>query len=62
MVMAALAWTLKAWVALLLPETGRWAARYVAEKTAVMRMEFKAFTHQARVEAQPTNGQSGGIG
>ena len=25
MVMAALAWTLKAWFALLLPETGRWA-------------------------------------
>ena len=43
MVMAALAWTLKAWFALLLPETGRWAARYAAEKTAVLRMEFKAF-------------------
>ncbi len=43
MVMAALAWTLKAWFALLLPETGRWAARYVAEKRAVLRMEFKAF-------------------
>ncbi len=45
MVMAALAWTLKAWFALLLPETGRWAARYVGEKTAVLRMEFKAFRH-----------------
>ncbi len=43
MVMTALAWTLKAWFALRLPETGRWAARYVAEKTAVLRMEFKAF-------------------
>ena len=43
MVMAALAWTLKAWFALLLPETGRWAARYAAEKAAVLRMEFKAF-------------------
>ena len=45
MVMAALAWTLKAWFALRLPETGRWGARYVAEKRAVLRMEFKAFLH-----------------
>jgi len=45
MVMAALAWTLKAWFALRLPETGRWATRYTAEKTAVLRMEFKAFLH-----------------
>lgn len=43
MVMAALAWTLKAWFALRLPETGRWASRYAAEKAAVRRMEFKAF-------------------
>jgi hypothetical protein len=43
MVMAALAWTLKAWFALRLPTTGRWAARYVAEKAAVLRMEFQAF-------------------
>ena len=45
MVMAALAWTLKAWFALRLPTTGRWAARYVAEKAVVLRMEFKAFLH-----------------
>ena len=45
MVMAALAWTLKAWFALRLPETGRWAARYAADKAAVLRMEFKAFLH-----------------
>jgi len=45
MVMAALAWTLKAWFALRLPATGRWAARYAAQKTAVLRMEFKAFLH-----------------
>ncbi len=43
MVMTALAWTLKAWFALRLPETGRWAARDAAEKAAVLRMEFKAF-------------------
>ena len=45
MVMAALAWTLKAWFALRLPEAGRWGARDAAEKAAVLRMEFKAFLH-----------------
>jgi DDE family transposase len=45
MVMTALAWTLKAWFALRLPETGRWAARYAAEKAAVLRMEFTTFLH-----------------
>ena len=45
MVMAALAWTLKAWFALRLPETGRWATRYAAEKAAVLRMEFKTFVN-----------------
>jgi hypothetical protein len=45
MVMAALAWTLKAWFALRLPDTGRWAARYAAEKAAVWRMKFKAFVN-----------------
>ena len=43
MVMAALAWTLKAWFALRLPETGRWATRYATEKATVLRMEFKTF-------------------
>jgi hypothetical protein len=53
MVMAALAWTLKAWFALLLPETGRWAPRYAAEKATVLRMEFKAFVNAfLRVPAQ----------
>jgi Transposase DDE domain group 1 len=45
MVMAALAWTLKAWFAMRLPDSGRWAARYAAEKTAVLRMEFKTFVN-----------------
>jgi hypothetical protein len=45
MVMAALAWTLKAWFALRLPAAGRWAARHAAEKAAVLRMEFKTFLH-----------------
>jgi len=43
MVMASLAWTLKAWFALSLPETGRWASKYKSEKRAVLRMEFKQF-------------------
>ena len=43
MVMASLAWTLKAWFALLLPETGRWSEKYAAEKAVVLSMEFKAF-------------------
>jgi hypothetical protein len=43
MVMAALAWTLKAWFALRLPETGRWGAQDAADKAAVVRMEFRAF-------------------
>jgi len=43
LVMASLARTLKAWFALLLPETGRWAAKYKAEKQVVLRMKFKKF-------------------
>jgi len=45
MVMASLAWTLKAWYALSLPETGRWAARHRAEKQSVLKMEFKRFVN-----------------
>ena len=43
MVMASLAWTLKAWFALLLPETGRWGQKYQDEKQTVLHMEFKTF-------------------
>ena len=43
MVMASLAWTLKAWFALNLPETGRWAEKHRAEKQCVLKMEFKRF-------------------
>ena len=45
MVMASLAWTLKAWFALSLPETGRWADKHKAEKQSVLRMEFKRFVN-----------------
>lgn len=43
MVMASLAWTLKAWFALSLPETGRWADQHRADKRTVLRMEFRTF-------------------
>jgi hypothetical protein len=43
MVMASLAWTLKAWFALLLPETGRDAEQRRSEKQKVLRMEFRTF-------------------
>jgi hypothetical protein len=45
MVIVSLAWTLKAWFALRLPETGRWAVQYAADKRSVLRMEFRAFLH-----------------
>jgi hypothetical protein len=43
MVMAGLAWSLKAWAALLLPEDGRWAEKHRAEKRSLLRMEFSTF-------------------
>jgi len=43
MVMASLAWSLKAWAALLLPEGGRWAEVHRAEKRSLLRMEFGPF-------------------
>jgi hypothetical protein len=44
MVMAALAWSLKAWMGLALPETpGRWQERHAAQKRQLIRMEFKTF-------------------
>ena len=45
MVMASLAWTLKAWFALLLPEKGRWKQKYRHQKQQVQRMEFKRFVN-----------------
>ena len=45
MVMASLAWTLKAWFALLLPQGGRWATKHKGEKQSVLKMEFKRFVN-----------------
>jgi hypothetical protein len=42
-VMASLAWSLKAWAALLLPEHSRWAEKHRAEKRSLLRMEFSTF-------------------
>jgi Transposase DDE domain group 1 len=53
MVMASLAWTLKAWLALLLPENGRWGEKYRQQKQQVLSMEFRQFVNGLmRVPAQ----------
>jgi len=43
MAMAMLAWSLKAWAALMLPETGRWEEKHGEEKRKLLRMEFSTF-------------------
>lgn len=43
MVMASLAWSLKAWAALLLPASGRWRERHEHERNQILRMEFRTF-------------------
>jgi hypothetical protein len=46
MVMTALAWNLKAWWALLLPEApGRWQEKHRTEKRWVLGLEFKTFVN-----------------
>jgi hypothetical protein len=43
MVMVSLAWTLKAWMALLLPVVPRWRTKHETEREAWLRMEFRTF-------------------
>ncbi len=43
MVMASLALTIKAWMALWLPVEPRWRAKHLAERTTWLRMEFRTF-------------------
>jgi len=43
MVMASLAWSLKAWSALQLPEGGRWQEKHREEKAKLLRMDFVTF-------------------
>lgn len=43
MVMAALAWSIKAWMALSLPVSERWRARHQAQRQGWLRMDFRTF-------------------
>jgi uncharacterized protein GlcG (DUF336 family) len=43
MVMTSLAWTLKAWAALMLPIQTRWQEQHKEERDRVLRMEFRTF-------------------
>ena len=43
MVMASLAWSLKAWSALLVPVHGRWKEKHEREKKTLLRMDFVTF-------------------
>jgi hypothetical protein len=53
MVMASLAWSLKAWAALVLPETGRWRKVHQEEKRKLLRMDFATFrAAMIRIPAQ----------
>jgi hypothetical protein len=45
MVIATLAWNLKAWAALLLPVSGRWKEQHSEEKQRLLRMDFVTFRH-----------------
>ena len=49
LVMASLAWTLKAWCALLVPVSARWADKHNAERNLMLKMEFRTF-RQAFIE------------
>jgi DDE family transposase len=49
MTMAALAWSLKAWSALLLPVTPRWAERHNEQRRRLLTMDFRTFL-QAFIE------------
>lgn len=53
MVMGSLAWSLKAWSALILPEAGRWQQAHGEEKRKLLRMDFSTFrSAMVRVPAQ----------
>jgi hypothetical protein len=53
MVMGSLAWSLKAWAALMLPEGGRWQERHREEKRKLLRMDFSTFrSAMMRIPAQ----------
>jgi len=43
MVMASLAWSIKAWVGMSLPISSRWKVRHEQERDAILRMDFRSF-------------------
>ena len=43
MIMAALAWNLKAWIALLVPVSPRWAAAHLEQRRRLLTMDFRTF-------------------
>ncbi len=43
MAMAALAWSIKAWCALLLPVSPSWAAKHDEQRRQLLRMDFRTF-------------------
>lgn len=43
MIMAALAWSLKAWIALLVPVSPRWAAQHLEQRRRLLTMDFRTF-------------------
>jgi len=43
MIMAALAWSLKAWMGMMLPVQPRWRDKHLQEKHRILRMEFRTF-------------------
>ena len=43
MIMAALAWSLKAWIALLVPISARWAAQHLEQRRRLLTMDFRTF-------------------
>jgi len=46
MVIVALAWSLKAWFALVLPVAPRWRTEHEADRERVLRMEFRSFVQR----------------
>jgi hypothetical protein len=53
MVMTSIAWSLKAWLALVLPTKGRWGERHEEERDRVLKMEFRTFLNwMIRIPAQ----------
>jgi hypothetical protein len=46
MVIASLAWTLKAWFALRLPVSPRWRDQHLGQRDRILRMEFRTFVQR----------------